>query len=108
MLINKKALKVRTLIKNDFEKAFEKVDVILGPTSPCLPFKIGEKINDPLTMYLGDVYTVSVNLAGLPAISLPCGEDSGLPIGMQLIAPAFKENSLFAIAKLFEQNYDNK
>lgn len=104
----KKALKVRTLIKNDFEKAFEKVDVILGPTSPCLPFKIGEKINDPLAMYLGDIYTVSVNLVGLPAISLPCGEDNGLPMGMQLIAPAFKENNLFAIAKLFEQNYDNK
>ena len=103
----KKALKVRTLIKKDFEKAFEKVDVILGPTSPCLPFKIGEKTADPLSMYLADIYTVSVNLAGLPAVSLPCGTSQGLPIGMQLIAPAFKENSLFITAKIFEQKHDN-
>jgi len=104
----KKALKVRTLIKNDFEKAFEKVDVVLGPTSPCLPFKIGEKTDDPLSMYLADIYTVSVNLAGLPAISLPCGKIDGLPVGMQLIAPAFKENNLFITAKLFEQKHDNQ
>ncbi|MFA5232480.1 MAG: Asp-tRNA(Asn)/Glu-tRNA(Gln) amidotransferase subunit GatA [Candidatus Paceibacterota bacterium] len=103
----KKALKVRTLIKRDFEKAFEKVDVILGPTSPCLPFKIGEKTADPLSMYLADVYTVSVNLAGLPAVSLPCGTSQGLPVGMQLIAPAFKENNLFITAKIFEQKHDN-
>lgn len=103
----KKALKVRTLIKRDFEKAFEKVDVILGPTSPCLPFKIGEKTADPLSMYLADIYTVSVNLAGLPAVSLPCGTSRGLPIGMQLIAPAFKENNLFITAKIFEQKHDN-
>jgi len=104
----KQALKVRTLIKKDFEKAFEKVDVILGPTSPCLPFKIGEKTDDPLSMYLADIYTVSVNLAGLPAISLPCGESDGLPMGMQLIAPAFKENNLFITAKIFEQKHDNQ
>lgn len=101
----KKALKVRTLIKNDFEKAFEKVDVIIGPTSPRLPFKIGELVDDPLAMYLSDIYTVSVNLAGLPGISIPCGKSkSGLPIGMQLIAPAFMENNLFKIAKI----YDNR
>jgi aspartyl-tRNA(Asn)/glutamyl-tRNA(Gln) amidotransferase subunit A len=98
----KKALKVRTLIKRDFEKAFEKVDIILGPTTPCLPFKIGEMIDDPLAMYLSDIYTVSVNLAGLPGISIPCGKSkSGLPIGMQLVAPAFMENNLFKIAKLY-------
>ncbi len=98
----KKALKVRTLIKKDFEEAFRKVDVIIGPTSPCLPFKIGEMVDDPLAMYLSDIYTVSVNLAGLPAISIPCGESNGLPIGMQLIAPAFMENNLFKIAKLYD------
>ena len=98
----KKALKVRTLIKQDFEKVFEKVDVIIGPTSPCLPFKIGELVDDPLAMYLSDIYTVSVNLAGLPAISIPCGKSNGLPIGMQLIAPAFMENNLFKIAKLYD------
>lgn len=98
----KKALKVRTLIKQDFEKAFEKVDVIIGPTSPCLAFKIGELVDDPLAMYLSDIYTVSVNLAGLPAISIPCGQSNGLPIGMQIIAPPFMENNLFKIAKLYD------
>lgn len=98
----KKALKVRTLIKQDFEKAFEKVDAIIGPTSPCLPFKIGELVDDPLAMYLSDIYTVSVNLAGLPAISIPCGQSNGLPIGMQIIAPAFMENNLFKIAKIYD------
>lgn len=102
----KKALKVRTLIKQDFEKAFEKVDVIIGPTSPCLPFKIGELVDDPLAMYLSDIYTVSVNLAGLPAISIPCGESNGLPIGMQIIAPAFMENNLFNIAKIYDNRRD--
>jgi aspartyl-tRNA(Asn)/glutamyl-tRNA(Gln) amidotransferase subunit A len=104
----KKALKVRTLIKKDFEKAFEKVDAILGPTSPCLPFKIGEKSDDPLSMYLSDIYTVSVNLAGLPGISIPCGSFNGLPIGMQLIGNAFEEDKLLSIASLFEKNYDNR
>jgi aspartyl-tRNA(Asn)/glutamyl-tRNA(Gln) amidotransferase subunit A len=104
----KKALKVRTLIKKDFEKAFEKVDVVLGPTSPCLPFKIGEKSDDPLSMYLADIYTVSVNLAGLPGISIPCGVCNGLSIGMQLIGAPFEEDKLLSIASLFEKNYDNK
>jgi len=99
----KKAVKVRTLIKQDFEKAFEKVDVIFGPTSPCLPFKIGEMSNDPLAMYLADVYTVPINLAGLPAISIPCGKSqNNLPIGLQITAPAFCEKRLFETAKLFE------
>ena len=103
----KRALKTRTLIKNDFEKAFEKVDVILGPTSPCLPWKIGEKSEDPLSMYLADIYTVSVNLAGLPGISIPCGSSEGLPIGLQLIGAPFSEDKLLSIASLFEKNHDN-
>ncbi|MFZ3058021.1 MAG: Asp-tRNA(Asn)/Glu-tRNA(Gln) amidotransferase subunit GatA [Minisyncoccales bacterium] len=105
----KKALKARTLIKHDFEKAFEKVDVILGPVAPCLPFKIGEKSDDPMSMYLADIYTVSVNLAGLPGISIPCGKsESGLPIGMHLIGAPFEEEKLLSIASLFEKKYDNK
>jgi len=104
----KKALKVRTLIKDDFLKAFGKVDVVLGPTSPCLPWKIGKKSDDPMSMYLADIYTVSVNLAGLPGISVPCGSSNGLPIGMQLIGNVFEEEKLLAIASLFEKNYDNK
>jgi aspartyl-tRNA(Asn)/glutamyl-tRNA(Gln) amidotransferase subunit A len=104
----KKALKVRTLIKQDFSEAFDKVDVILGPTSPCLPWKIGENSDDPMSMYLADIYTVSVNLAGLPGISIPCGSSNDLPIGMQLIGNAFEEEKLLAIASLFEKNYDNK
>jgi aspartyl-tRNA(Asn)/glutamyl-tRNA(Gln) amidotransferase subunit A len=102
----KKALKVRTLIKKDFEDAFEKVDFIIGPTSPCLPFKIGEMNNDPLAMYLADIYTAPINLAGLPAISIPCGKSkNGLPIGLQLIAPSFCESNLFEIAKVFESKH---
>ncbi|MCK9578261.1 Asp-tRNA(Asn)/Glu-tRNA(Gln) amidotransferase subunit GatA [bacterium] len=100
----KKALQVRTLIRQDFEKAFEKVDVIVGPTSPCLPFKIGEKADDPLAMYLADIYTVSLNLAGLPGMSVPCGKSkSGLPIGLQIIAPSFCEKRLFDTGRIIEQ-----
>ena len=94
----KKALKVRTLIKNDFDEAFKKVDVVLGPTSPCLPFKIGEKMDDPMSMYLSDIYTVSVNLAGLPAVSLPITKN----IGLHLIGSPFKEKKLLKIASLIE------
>ena len=78
-----KAQKVRTLIKQDFEKAFETVDCILGPVSPCLPFKLGEKLMDPLQMYLVDIYTVSLNLSGLPGISINCGNIDGLPVGVE-------------------------
>lgn len=102
-----KALKVRTLIKHDFEKAFKKFDILVSPTMPILPFKIGEKINDPLTMYMCDVLTVPINLVGYPAISLPCGNVKGLPLGMQLIAPSFKEDLLFRVAYTFEQNASN-
>ena len=99
-----KALKVRTLIKNDFEKAFKESDVLIGPTMPYLPFMIGEKIDDPLAMYLADIYTVSINLAGVPAISIPCGFKNGLPIGLQIIGDFFKEGQILQVAYSFEQN----
>jgi aspartyl-tRNA(Asn)/glutamyl-tRNA(Gln) amidotransferase subunit A len=100
-----KALKARTLIKDSFDKAFEKFDVILGPTSPTTAFRLGEKTTDPLQMYLMDIYTVSVNIAGLPAISIPCGFDgSTLPIGLQLIGKPFAEGTLLKTAYAFEQN----
>ncbi len=97
-----KAQKIRTLLKQDFDKAFEKVDVIAGPVTPFLPFKIGERIENPLAMYLVDVYTVPVNLVGLPALSLPCGSVGNLPVGLQLIARPFGEPTLFRLGKLFE------
>ena len=98
-----KAQKVRTLLKNDFDQAFTKADVIIGPPSPFLPFKIGERAQDPLAMYLVDLYTVPVNLAGLPAISVPVGQVDGLPLGLQIIGKAFQENLLFAVAKDLEK-----
>jgi aspartyl-tRNA(Asn)/glutamyl-tRNA(Gln) amidotransferase subunit A len=101
----KKALKARTLIKKNFEDAFKKVDIIMGPTSPILPFKINEKTDDPLAMYLADIYTVSVPLAGLPGMSIPCGKSGDLPIGLQIIGPAFSENKIFSIAEYNQKNY---
>ena len=102
----KKAQKVRTLIINEFKKNFEKYDVILTPTSPTTAFKIGERSNNPLEMYLADLYTVPVNIAGIPAISIPCGVDSNnLPIGMQLIGKHFAEDMLFRVAYAFEQDF---
>ncbi|MFH0794549.1 MAG: Asp-tRNA(Asn)/Glu-tRNA(Gln) amidotransferase subunit GatA [bacterium] len=102
-----KALKVRTLIKNDFEKAFEKCDVIATPTAPTAAFRAGEKTGDPLQMYLSDIFTISVNLAGLPGVSIPCGFNSGgLPIGLQFIAPSFEEERLVSVAHAFEQATD--
>ncbi len=101
----KKAQKVRTLIKKGFDDAFEKYDVVITPTAPTTAFDIGSKINDPLAMYLMDLYTVPVNIAGVPAMSIPCGNDSeGLPIGMQLIAKHFNEGMLYRVAYTFEQN----
>jgi aspartyl-tRNA(Asn)/glutamyl-tRNA(Gln) amidotransferase subunit A len=98
-----KALKVRRLIKDDFDRAFANCEVIAGPTSPTAAFKIGEKSDDPLAMYLSDIYTISANLAGIPALSLPCGfTRSGLPIGLQLQAPPFAEEKLLRIARMFE------
>ena len=98
----KRSLKVRTKVIEDFNNAFKKVDIIVTPTSPILPFKIGEKIEDPLSMYLVDVYTVSINLAGLPAISVPCGKVGKLPVGLQIIGQPFKENQLFEAASFLE------
>ena len=99
-----KALKIRTLIRKDFEEAFKKFDVLIGPTMPFPPFKIGEKIEDPLALYMSDVDTVSANLAGLPAISIPCGFTNGLPIGMQITAPHLREDLTLQVAYTFEQN----
>jgi len=102
-----KAARVRTLIIKDFEKAFEKVDVLLGPVSPTTPFKLGEKANDPLQMYLSDILTVSVNLAGIPALALPCGfSKNNLPIGMQLIGPRWGEDLLFDVGEIYQGKTD--
>ncbi len=103
-----KALQVRKLIQDDFKKAFKKYDILVGPTSPVLPFKIGEKISDPLEMYRIDVDTVPVNLAGLPAISLPCGVVSGLPVGVQLIADFKDDLKLLNIAYKLERELNLK
>ena len=100
-----RALKVRTLIKQDFDKVFEDFDCIITPTCPTAAFKIGEKTSDPLKMYLSDIYTISVNLAGIPAISIPCGfTKGGLPVGLQIMAKPFNEEMLFRVAHAFEQN----
>ena len=99
-----RAQKTRTLIRNDFEKAFQEVDAILTPTSPTPAFKFGEKSEDPISMYLSDIYTISTNLAGLPGISVPCGfTENGLPIGMQLIGQAFEEGKLLSIAHDYDR-----
>lgn len=99
-----KALRVKALIKKAFDDAFSKYDVILGPVAPTTAPKLGESLSEPIKMYLGDIYTISVNLAGLPGISLPCGVDSkGLPIGLQLIGDCFKENKLIQTAYTYEQ-----
>ncbi|MCD7034393.1 Asp-tRNA(Asn)/Glu-tRNA(Gln) amidotransferase subunit GatA [Metabacillus sp. GX 13764] len=99
----KKAQKVRTLIKKDFEDVFEKYDVIVGPTTPTPAFKIGEKIDDPLTMYANDILTIPVNLAGVPGISVPCGFANGLPLGLQIIGKHFDEKTVYRAAHAFEQ-----
>ena len=102
----KKAQKVRTLVMNEFKKAFEKYDVLLTPTSPTVAFDIGSKSNNPLEMYLADICTVSVNIAGLPGISIPCGLDKeGMPIGMQLIGKRFDESTILNAAYTFEQKF---
>lgn len=99
-----KAQKVRTLIKSDFDKAFEKYHVIISPTCPTAAFKIGEKTQDPLQMYLSDICTIPVNLAGIPAISIPCGFDNGLPIGLQIMAKPFYEETILQVAYAYEQS----
>ncbi len=102
----RKAQQIRRLIKQDFEQAFQKVDVIMGPTTPNPAFKLGEKTNDPVTMYLEDIYTISVNLAGLPGMSIPCGNTAGKPTGLQLIGNYFDEARLLNIAHRFQQATD--
>ncbi|MBA4062127.1 MAG: Asp-tRNA(Asn)/Glu-tRNA(Gln) amidotransferase GatCAB subunit A [Isosphaera sp.] len=102
-----KALKVRRLVKGDFDAAFERCDVIAGPTTPTAAFRAGEKADDPLAMYLSDVYTVSCNLAGLPGLSLPCGfTAAGLPVGLQLLGRPFAEETLFRAARMYEAATD--
>jgi len=102
------AQKVRTLIVEDFNKAFEKFDVLISPTSPTVAFGIGEKIEDPLQMYLSDVCTIPVNLAGIPAISIPCGIAQGLPIGLQIMGKIFGEETILRVAYTSEQNFGFK
>ena len=104
-----KAQKVRRLIKNDFDEAYKKVDAILTPSTPSSAFKIGEKLNDPVSMYLNDIFTVPINLAGLPAISIPAGHDkNGFPLGLQVIGKAFDEQSILNIAFALEKNISFK
>ncbi len=101
-----KAQKVRRLITDDFRAAFAKVDLVIGPTTPTPAFSIGAKIDDPVTMYLNDIYTIGANLAGLPGVSLPCGFVDGLPMGLQLVGPHFAEAKLFNAAHSYQQNTD--
>ena len=101
-----KAQKIRRLIKNDFVSAFKDVDLILGPTTPNLPWLLGSKINDPVAAYLEDIYTVPANLAGIPGLSMPAGMIDGLPVGVQLLAPYFQEARLLQVAHQFQQHTD--
>ena len=101
-----KAQKVRQLISQDFKNAFDKVDVIAGPTTPTPAFKLGEKTDDPITMYLNDIYTIGANLAGLPGISVPCGFVNDMPVGLQLVGPHFAEESILACAHQYQQLTD--
>ncbi len=101
-----KAQQIRRLISDDFRRAFAEVDVIMGPTSPTVAFKLGEKVNDPITMYLSDIYTIAVNLAGLPGLSLPAGFADGLPVGLQLIGDYFAEERLLNISHQYQQVTD--
>jgi aspartyl-tRNA(Asn)/glutamyl-tRNA(Gln) amidotransferase subunit A len=100
----KKALQVRALIKDAYNKLFERFDMIISPVAPTAAYKIGENIDDPVKMYMGDIYTVSINLAGLPAVALPCGfTGQGLPVGFQLIGDAFSEEKLVAAARVYQR-----
>ncbi|EFU38511.1 aspartyl/glutamyl-tRNA amidotransferase subunit A [Paenibacillus vortex V453] len=102
-----KAQKARTLIKQDFDKVFEQYDVIIGPTAPTTAFKLGTQVDDPLTMYLNDILTIPVSLAGVPAVSVPCGFADGLPVGMQIIGKAFDESTVLRVAHAYEQNTEH-
>lgn len=98
-----RAQKVRRLIADDFARAFKQVDVLMGPTSPTVAFDIGAKVDDPVTMYLNDIYTIGANLAGLPALSVPCGHPGGLPVGLQIIGPHFAEAKLLSVAHWYQR-----
>jgi len=98
-----KAAKVRTLIKQDFEKAFEKCDVIVGPVSPTTAWNLGEKISDPLTMYLSDAYTIPASLAGIPGLSIPCGFSEGLPVGLQILGKYMDDETVLGVGEVYEQ-----
>jgi len=101
-----RAMKVRTLIKHDYDAAFEKVDAVLSPVSPTPAFRIGEKVSDPLSMYLSDIYTVTANLAGIPSLSLPCGfTREGLPVGLQIAADQFREELLLRLAEAYTREF---
>ena len=102
-----KALKVRTLIKKDFESAFNNYDLLVGPTMPFPPFKIGEKVENPMAMYMADIDTVPINLAGIPAISIPCGFTNGLPIGAQIMGNFFQEEKILKVAYAYEKSTKN-
>lgn len=102
----KKAQQVRTLIKQDFDKVLADYDVIVGPTAPTPAFKIGENVEDPLTMYANDILTIPINLAGVPAISIPCGFEDGLPLGLQIIGNYFDESTIYRVAHAYEQSTD--
>jgi len=105
----RKAQKVRRLIQNDFLQAFQKVDLIISPTTPTTAFKLGEKVDDPLSMYLSDIFTTSANLAGIPAMNVPIGFDSkNLPIGMQLMANHFREDLILQVSHFIEKNFIQK
>jgi aspartyl-tRNA(Asn)/glutamyl-tRNA(Gln) amidotransferase subunit A len=101
-----KAQQVRQLIADDFEKAFASVDVIAGPTAPTPAFKLGDKTDDPITMYLNDIYTIGANLAGLPALSTPCGFTDGLPVGLHLVGPHWGEEVLLRLTHQYQQQTD--
>jgi aspartyl-tRNA(Asn)/glutamyl-tRNA(Gln) amidotransferase subunit A len=102
-----KAQKVRTLIKQDFDRTFEKYDVIIGPTAPTTAFQIGSQVDDPLTMYLNDILTIPVSLAGVPAMSVPCGFADGMPVGLQIIGKAFDESTVLRVAHAYEAHTDH-
>lgn len=102
------AAKIRTLIKKDFEEAFKKVDFIIAPTTPTSPFKFGERTKDPLSMYLADLFTIPVNLAGLPAISLPCDRQENLDVGFQIIGNFTEDEEILKLAQIYESRLLNK
>jgi aspartyl-tRNA(Asn)/glutamyl-tRNA(Gln) amidotransferase subunit A len=99
----RQATKVRRLIREEYEEVFKQVDVIIGPTSPSVAWKVGEKVDDPVKMYLSDIYTVSANLAGIPALSVPCGSVQDLPVGVQLQGRWFEEGVLLQVGKWIEK-----